>query len=101
VDDVVAWLQTKETLLAGLTDVERRSNFDATLVFDEDSAAAAVAGAVRDGDVPAPMRAALAQLDAEDRKVHIRFTQVEPVALEDLGEGHLSACILHTGAVKR
>ncbi len=45
VDDAVAWLQARELLAAGLADVQRRSNFDATLVFhDEESASAVVQG---------------------------------------------------------
>ena len=48
VDDAVAWLQARELLAAGLADVQRRSNFDATLVFhDEESAASAVVGQFR------------------------------------------------------
>jgi oligopeptide/dipeptide ABC transporter ATP-binding protein len=96
VDDAVAWLQTNETLLAGLTDVERRSNFDATLVFGDAAAAGAVGNAIQNGDVPAPMRAALNDLSIDETKVHIRFTPVEPVELEDIGDGHLTACLLYT-----
>jgi oligopeptide/dipeptide ABC transporter ATP-binding protein len=96
VDDAVAWLQTNETLLAGLADVERRSNFDATLVFGDAAAAGAVGDAIRNGDVPAPMKAALDDLSTDETRVHIRFTPVEPVELEDIGEGHLTACLLHT-----
>ena len=42
VDDAVAWLQTRELLAAGLADVQRRSNFDATLVFHDEESASAV-----------------------------------------------------------
>ncbi len=96
VDDVVAWLEDHETLLAGLTSVERRSNFDATLVFADESSASAVAGAIDHGDVPPAMRAALEKVHTEDRSVHITFYPVEPVELEDIGGGHLTACLLYT-----
>jgi oligopeptide/dipeptide ABC transporter ATP-binding protein len=96
VDDAVAWLQTNETLLARLTDVERQSNFDATLIFGDASAAEAVGDALRNGGVPAPMKAALEDISTDDTKVHIRFSTVEPVELEDIGSGHLTACVLHT-----
>jgi oligopeptide/dipeptide ABC transporter ATP-binding protein len=101
VDDAVAWLQTNEILLAGLTDVERRSNFDATLVFGDAAAANAVAGAIRDGAVPASMKTALDDISTDESKVNIRFAPVEPVELEDIGGGHLTACVLHTSMGRR
>ena len=97
VDDAVAWLQTNEILLAGLTDVERRSNFDATLVFADPAGADAVARAIGEGEMPAPMKAALDDISTDESKVNIRFVPVEPVELEDIGGGHLTACVLHTG----
>jgi oligopeptide/dipeptide ABC transporter ATP-binding protein len=96
VDDAVAWLQTHETLLDALTDVERRSNFDATLEFFDEAAASAVGSAIRNGDVPPAMKAALERMSTEGKKVHISLVPVEPVELEDIGGGHLTACILHT-----
>ena len=95
VDDAVAWLQTKETLLTGLTDVQRRSNFDATLVFHDEASASAVGDAIQNGDVPAPMRAALETFSTEGGKVSMTFSPVEPVQLEDIGGGHLTACLLY------
>jgi hypothetical protein len=96
VDDAVAWLQTHETLLDALTDVERRSNFDATLEFFDEAAASAVGNAIQNGDVPPALKAALERLSTEGKKVHISLVPVDPVELEDIGGGHLTACILHT-----
>jgi oligopeptide/dipeptide ABC transporter ATP-binding protein len=96
VDDAVAWLQTHESLLDTLTDVERRSNFDATLEFFDEAAASAVGNAIQNGDVPPAMKAALERLSTEGKKVHIGLVPVDPVELEDIGGGHLTACILHT-----
>lgn len=100
VDDAVAWLQEHETLLAGLTDVERRSNFDATLVFHDDAAASLVGAAIQDGEVPRGMRAALRELSTEDTKVRITFNEVDPVQLVEIGESRYTACLLHTGAAQ-
>jgi oligopeptide/dipeptide ABC transporter ATP-binding protein len=97
VDDAVDWLNRNENLFAGLIDVERRTNFDATLVFDDDASAAAVAHAFHDGDVSPSMKAALRSLSTDGARVAIEFNPVEPVRLFDLGGGHLSACLLHTG----
>jgi oligopeptide/dipeptide ABC transporter ATP-binding protein len=96
VDDAVAWLQTHEKLLDALTNVERRSNFDATLEFFDEAAASAVGNAIQNGDVPPPMKAALERMSTEGKKVHISLVPVDPVELEDIGGGHLTACILHT-----
>jgi oligopeptide/dipeptide ABC transporter ATP-binding protein len=101
VDDAVAWLQTKETLLVGLADVQRRSNFDATLVFQDEAVASAVGDAIQNGDVPPAMKAAMETFSTEGGKVNMRFSPVEPVQLEDIGDGHLTACLLHTSRQNR
>jgi oligopeptide/dipeptide ABC transporter ATP-binding protein len=100
VDDAVAWLQENETLLAGLSDVERRSNFDATLVFQDDATATKVGAAIQNGEVPAAMRAALRELSTEDTKVRIAFNEVSPVQLVEIGGGRSTACVLYTGAAQ-
>jgi hypothetical protein len=97
----VAWLGTHEALLAGLTDVERRTNFDATLVFQDDAAAAAVGNAVRTGDMPASMKAAMEGYSTVGSKVTLTFKAVGEVELEDVGGGHMSACVLHTSQSNR
>ena len=96
VDDAVAWLYDHEALAEGLAAVERRSKFDATLVFHDDEAAASAAAAFHHGDVPPAMRSALVGMSADGRKVDITFTPVAPVELEPIGDGRLTACILHT-----
>jgi hypothetical protein len=77
--------------------VERRSDFDATLVFVDEASAGLVGKTLTGEAVPAPMAAALEGVSVEDRKVTIRFTPVDEVALEDVGGGHLTSCILYTG----
>jgi oligopeptide/dipeptide ABC transporter ATP-binding protein len=97
VDDAVAWLNTQERLFTGLTDVERRTNFDATLVFSDAESAAALSSAFQRGEVPTAMKGAVDEFASEDTRVRITFHPVEPVRLEDIGGGHLTACLLHTG----
>jgi oligopeptide/dipeptide ABC transporter ATP-binding protein len=96
VDDAVGWLQDHDALAEGLAAVERRTNFDATLVFHDEKAAASALEAFRQGDVPPAMKAALEEMSADGRKVNIRFAPVPPVELEHIGDGRLTACILHT-----
>ena len=101
VDDAVAWLGTHETILAGLTGVERRSNFDATLAFGDEASAAAVGHQVENGDIPASMKAAMASFSTVGNKVTLTFNPEGPVELEDVGGGHLTACVLHTSQRNR
>jgi oligopeptide/dipeptide ABC transporter ATP-binding protein len=101
VDDAVGWLQDHEALAAGLADVERRTNFDATLAFHDEASAAAAVEAFKRGDVNPAMRAALEEMTTDGRKVDIRFGPVPPVELEHIGDGRLTACILHTSRGSR
>jgi oligopeptide/dipeptide ABC transporter ATP-binding protein len=101
VDDAVAWLQDQEALAEGLAAVERRTNFDATLVFHTEEAAASAVEAFHKGDVPPAMRSALEEMSTDGRKVSIKFSPVPPVELEDIGGGRLTACILHTSRGSR
>ena len=96
VDDAVAWLQDHEALAEGLAAVERRTNFDATLLFYTEEAAASAVEAFRKGDVLPVMRSALEEMSTDGRKVSIKFRPVPPVELEHIGDGRLTACILHT-----
>ncbi|MGH8871383.1 MAG: ABC transporter ATP-binding protein [Acidimicrobiia bacterium] len=96
VDDAVSWLSVETELLETLIGVERRTNFDATLVFSGEAAAGAVGKAMENGGLPPAMASALEQAAAEGTKVHLRFTPVEPVQLEDVDDGHLTSCVLHT-----
>jgi oligopeptide/dipeptide ABC transporter ATP-binding protein len=96
VDDAVSWLTETASFPDTLTDVERRSDFDATLVFQDEGSAGSMAAALADEASPTAMAAALETVSVDGRRVTIRFTPVEEVALVDLGGGHLSSCILHT-----
>lgn len=96
VDDAVQWLTDQAAFSESLTDVERRSEFDATLVFDDEETAARLSKTFEEGAVPSAMAAALESSEARDGKLHIRLTPSERVELEDQGGGHLTSCVLHT-----
>lgn len=97
VDDAVSWLTESGAFPNTLIDVQRRSDFDATLVFQDAESATSVARALAGEQVPTAMVAALETVTSHDRSVDIRFTPVEEVSLVDLGGAHLTSCILHTG----
>jgi oligopeptide/dipeptide ABC transporter ATP-binding protein len=96
VDDAVAWLSDSRDLPDTLSGVERHSDFEATLAFDDEASAAAVGSRLASGEVPAAMAAALAEVEVDLGQVRIRFTERQPMELQEVGDGHLSACILHT-----
>jgi hypothetical protein len=47
------------------------------------------------------MKAALETMSTDGNKLIIRFSPVDPVELEDIGGGHLTACLLHTSRQSR
>lgn len=96
VDDAVDWLNGRPALLDGLAGVERRSEFDATLAFGDETQAMALEAALRGSAVPAAMSAALERVERSGNTVRIAFDEVDRVRLEDIGGGHLTSCILHT-----
>lgn len=96
VDDAVAWLSDSRDLPDTLSGVERHSDFEATLAFDDEASAAAVGSRLASGEMPAAMAAALAEVEVDSGQVRIRFTERQPMELQEVGDGHLSACILHT-----
>jgi oligopeptide/dipeptide ABC transporter ATP-binding protein len=98
VDDAVVWLSDNSATLDGLTGVERSSDFDSVLRFVDDNAAAEGESLLRGLSTPEPMRSALTELDQNGPELRIRFEEVERVRLEDVGEGHLTSCILHTSS---
>jgi oligopeptide/dipeptide ABC transporter ATP-binding protein len=96
VDDAVAWLSDSRDLPDTLSGVERHSDFEATLAFDDEASAAAVGSRLASGEVPAAMAAALAEVKVDLGQVRVRFTERQPMELQEVEDGHLSACILHT-----
>ncbi len=94
VDDVVRWLENREGMFDALAAVERASPFAASLAFDDEASAAALAAALRSESVPAPMRMAMEALEEHGREVRIRFRAVDEVRLRERAPGHVAACVL-------
>jgi hypothetical protein len=42
------------------------------------------------------MKAALQEISTTGNQVTVSFKPVDEVELEDVGDGHLTACVLHT-----
>ena len=97
VEDVLRHLDENGHPLDGLEGVERRSPFDADLSFGTSEEAATVAAELTSGRASPVMGDALAELRADGKVVRVRFEPVGEVELEDVGPGHATACILHTG----
>jgi oligopeptide/dipeptide ABC transporter ATP-binding protein len=93
-DDAVAWLSDTSTTLDDLTGVERTSEFEGELVFGNAEAAASAASLLTD-TAESVMREAMTDVQLNEQSVRIRFREVEPVSLHDLGGGRATSCILH------
>jgi oligopeptide/dipeptide ABC transporter ATP-binding protein len=101
VDDAVAWLSDNSAVLDELTGVTRTTDFDATLRFSSDEPATEAASLLGGDAAPALMRQALMEVRQDGPDLTLRFQEVEPVRLFDLGDGHLTSCILHTRPSER
>ena len=98
VDDVVRWLEHREGMFDHLIGVERRSRFEADLIFGDTESAERLAASLRSEAVPAPMRAAMAEAAVRERTVRVGFHEVEDVELTRRGPDHVAACVLERGA---
>jgi peptide/nickel transport system ATP-binding protein len=94
VDDVVRWLEDREDIFGALTGVTRSSAFEAELAFGDAAAADRLAGALRSAAVPAALRAALKDLDANGARVRLRFQPAVEPQLTERGHGQRAACVL-------
>ena len=97
VDDVLRYLDEQGPASEGLADVQRRSPFDADLVFGTGDEAETVAADLSSEYTSPAMRGALVELRADGKVVRVRFEPIDEVELEEIGPGHATACILHTG----
>ncbi|MGH9051857.1 MAG: ABC transporter ATP-binding protein [Acidimicrobiia bacterium] len=98
VDDAVAWLMEGSAIPEALEGVERTSEFAAELAFADEEGAARFVAALRGPSLPAAMRSAMVEASQTGRAVRIRFMEVDRVALEEVDDGHLTSCVLHTSA---
>ena len=98
VDDAVRWLEQRQGMLDNLTGVERASRFRADLIFGDASSADRLAASLRSAAVPAPMRAAMAEVAARERTLRIAFNEVGEVELTQRAPDHVAACVLERSA---
>ncbi|WP_299757594.1 ABC transporter ATP-binding protein [uncultured Boseongicola sp.] len=101
VDDVVRWLDSSEEMFDKLSGVERKSAFDATLTFEDETSAQRLADGLQSDLVPAPMREATEALEVSEKSVRVRFQEVAEINLTDRDNGRAAACILDPNDVKR
>jgi len=101
VDDVVRWLDSSEEMFDKLSGVERKSAFDATLTFEDETSAQRLADGLQSDLVPAPMREATEALEVSGKSVRVRFREVAEINLTDRDNGRAAACILDPNDVKR
>ena len=95
---MVRWLEHREGMFDQLTGVERSDRFRADLIFGDADSAGRLAASLRSDAVPAPMRAAMAELVVQERTVRLAFNEVEDVELTRRGPDHVAACVLERGA---
>ena len=93
VDDVIRQLEDVPGLFDALSGVERRSEFEASLTFEDDSSAARLQDVMQGSGIPTPMKEALKRLDRTDRTVIVAFAEVSPVELEQTAPGRVVACV--------
>lgn len=92
VDDVVRWLEDRPGMFDDLVGVERRSEFAASLTFEDEAAASRLAEALGSDAVPPAMRAALDKAERQDVRLDIAFREAAEVPLTHRGPLHEAAC---------
>ena len=96
VDDVVRWLEDEPKMFESLTNVTRRDEFTADLIFGNEDAARRLEDALSSDKVPQAARGALRELRREGTRVHLSFQEVDSIELTERKPGHLSACVHET-----
>jgi oligopeptide/dipeptide ABC transporter ATP-binding protein len=97
IDDVVRMLEGRGAGLDHLNGVQRRSEFDAELSFDDEQSAARLVAVLGGPETPAEMRAAMIGLTRSGSTVAVRFREIDRVRLEEVRPAQITSCILHTG----
>lgn len=93
IDDLVR--QLGDEPLGALTDVRRHSPFHADLSFESERAANRFTNDLS-AKCPEAMAEAMEPPITRDSTVTVKFREVEPVELEEVDPGHMTACLLHT-----
>ena len=94
IDDMVRWLDDQPGMFDRLTGVDRRSDFDADLTFEDAADAERLATAMRSPQVPGALREALEQITVVGAMVTARFREIGDVPLTVRGPEHVAACVL-------
>lgn len=94
IDDVVRWLENEPGLFDTLTDVTRQDDFNADLVFSDESSAASMSAALHSDKMPVAARQALVEVNLDSTRLHVAFQPASEVELTKRGPGHVAACVL-------
>ena len=97
-EDGLDWLTDHVEIWESVQGVERTTPFKGTLAFDDENAAVVAQKALSD-QAPAPLRAALVELDRSEAKLHLRFKERDGVHLGEVEPGHRTSCLLQTEGV--
>lgn len=93
VDDVIHWLEDDAGMFDKLSGVERKSDFEAELAFDDEASAARLSAALKSGQVPEAMKSAMRRLDHLGARVSIAFEESAEVELTLRGGTREAACV--------
>lgn len=99
VDDVIRWLEDDEGMFDKLNGVERKSDFEASLTFEDEAAAARLTAALRSDQIPSAMKTALLHLNQQGGRVSLEFNEVEEVPLTSRSPTREAACVLDPAQV--
>lgn len=101
VDDVVRWLESRDEMFDLLSNVERKSPFEASLIFEDAASADRLAKALQSDLVPMAMREAMEALEVTGKTARVRFRETNEVQLTDRGNGHAAACVLQPEVLEK
>ncbi len=96
VDDVIGVQAEAEEVLEGLVSVDRRSPFDATLLFDTERLAQSAASKLALDELPAAIRDALVKVQRDGARIRIQLLEQEEVTLQEVEPNHRTACLRAT-----
>ena len=99
VDDIIRWLEDDQVIFEHLSGVERHSDFDANLTFEDEQSASRLVETLRSSKVPEAMRRALLKLERRERRVDVEFQEAAEVSLTARGPGRAAACVLDPSIV--
>lgn len=96
VDDLLGADGDAEETLDGLSDVKRKSPFEATLEFETQRHAQTAARKLDPAGLPDPLREAVIQVKRFDSSVKVQLRSREAVQLHEVEPNHRTACLRFT-----